>query len=66
MCNMENNEEIWRAAYNAALTGYLGSGHNDIQDVAKAAQSHADAALKIHNGKWQPQSTPAAPPRQTS
>jgi hypothetical protein len=66
MCDMENNEEIWRAAYNAALTGYLGSGHNDIQDVARAAEHHADAALKIHNAKWHPQSAPAASPRPTS
>ena len=52
MRRMEHHEEIWRAAYNAALTGYLSSGIGGIEDVSRYCVSAADAALKAYQARW--------------
>ena len=50
---MKPDHEIWRAAYNAALTGYLSLGINDeLEEVSRYCASQADAALKAFKAKW--------------
>lgn len=50
---ISEQKEIWRAAYNAALTGALASGkYGDDASVRSACLRHAEHALVDLQDRW--------------